>query len=202
MTNPDTEARWAYYREKFGKQVAGVPASIFNGQPKAGGGGGVANAKPKFNTYRGVIDPLLEENAGAKLVIEANRIGDRVSIAVKVSDVADPGENKKLRILLAEETVPYPGSNKIRLHHNVVRAFPGGVAGTTLMEAASRHKASIDIGELCGDLTKYLDAFQLKRPFLNPARPMEMSHLRVIAFVQDDASREILQAAMVDVKGK
>ena len=58
------------------------------------------------------------------------------------------------------------------------------------------------IGELRGDLTKYLDAFQLKRPFLNPARPMEMSHLRVIAFVQDDASRDILQAAMVDVKGK
>ena len=36
----------------------------------------------------------------------------------------------------------------------------------------------------------------------NPARPMVMEHLRVIAFVQDDATQDILQAIMVDVSGK
>lgn len=200
MTNPDTEARWAYYRTAFGKQVAGVPSSIFNGKPMASGGGGIANAKPKYIAYRKVIDTLLEDNAGAKLAVEANRVGDRVTVAVKVSDVTDPGEKKKLRILLAEETVSYAGSNRIRLHHNVVRAFPGGVGGIALMEAASRHTASVDVGEVRGNLTKYLDDF--RKPFANPARPLEMNHLRAIVFVQDDATQEILQAAMVDVKGK
>ncbi len=199
LTNADTEARWAYYRGK----VRGVPSSMFNGQPKAGGGGGVANAKGKYDQYRAVIDPLLEEEASVKLTAKAERHGDKIDIHVKVSGLTDPGPDRKLRILLAEETVRYPGSNKIRLHHHVVRAFPGGVQGKALTEAASKHNASISIGELRGQLTKYLDDFEASgKSFANPARPMAMNHLRVIAFVQDDSNQEILQAVQVDVEGK
>ncbi len=199
LTNPDTEARWAYY----GKKVGGVPASLFNGQAKASGGGGVANAEKKYEAYRGVIEGLLEEEAAVKLTAKAERNGDKIDIHVKVSGLADPGADQKLRILLAEETVRYPGSNKIRLHHNVVRAFPGGVAGQPLTEAASKHNASISLGELRGRLTKYLDDFEASgRSFANPARPMAMSHLRVIAFVQDDSTQEILQAVQVAVEAK
>lgn len=203
MTNLDTIARWDYYREKYPMQVRGVPSSIFNGKPQGGGGGGVDNAEPKYNAYRDIIDPLLEENGGAKLAAEARRNGDRIDINVKVSDLNEPGADKKLRILLAEETVRYAGSNKIRLHHNVVRAFPGGVAGTALKDAASRHQASINLGELRSSLTKYLDDYEANvRAFANPARPMAMTNLRVIAFVQDDNTREILQAVQVAVESK
>jgi hypothetical protein len=203
MTNPDTEARWSYYSKAFPGQVRGVPSSIFNGKPKAGGGGAAANAEAKYGVYRGVIDELIEENAGAKLTAVARRDGDRIDINVKVTDLNEPGANKKLRILLAEETIRYAGSNKIRLHHNVVRAFPGGVAGVALSDAASRHKASINVGELRTSLTKYLDNYEANfRPFANPARPLAMSHLRVIAFVQDDATQEVLQAVQVAVDGK
>jgi len=199
LTNPDTQARWAYY----GKKVGGVPASLFNGQPKASGGGGVANAEKKYEAYRAVIEPLLEDEASVKLTAKAERNGDKIDINVRVSGLADPGADKKLRILLAEETVRYLGSNKIRLHHNVVRAFPGGVAGQALNEAASKHSASISVGELRGQLTKYLDDFEASgRSFANPARPMAMNHLRVIAFVQDDSTQEILQAVQVNVEGK
>ena len=199
LTNADTEARWAYYKGK----VNGVPSSLFNGTPKAGGGGGVANAKAKYNQYRGVIDNLLEEETGIKLTAKAERHGDKIDIHVKVAGVTEPGPDKKLRILLAEETVRYPGSNKIRLHHNVVRAFPGGVQGQALTEAASKHNASISIGDLRGQLTKYLDEFEASgKSFANPSRPMSMSHLRVIAFVQDDSNQEILQAVQVEVEGK
>jgi hypothetical protein len=199
LTNADTEARWAYYRGK----VTGVPSSMFNGKPKAGGGGGVANAEKKYEAYRGVIEPLLEEDASVKLTAKAERHGDKIDIHVKVSGLSDPGPEKKLRILLAEETVRYPGSNKIRLHHNVVRAFPGGTEGKALTEAASKHNASINVGELRGQLTKYLDAFEAGgRSFANPSRPMAMNHLRVIAFVQDDSNQEILQAVQVEVEGK
>ncbi|MSQ93241.1 MAG: hypothetical protein EXR98_01650 [Gemmataceae bacterium] len=203
LTNPDTEARWAYYTKAYPKEVRGVPSSIFNGKPRSGGGGGIANAEKKYGDYRGVIDPLLEEPSGAKISAQARRDGDRIEIFVKVADLAEPDPNKKLRILLAEETVRYVGSNKIRMHHNVVRAFPSGVAGMALTEAASRHKASINLAELRGSLTKYLDDYQANvRPFFNPARPLDLSQLRVIAFVQDDITREILQAAQVEVKTK
>lgn len=203
LTNADTEARWAYYRAAYPGKVGGVPSSLFNGQPKAGGGGGVANAKAKYEQYRGVIDGLLDDEAGVKLTAKAERKGDKIDIFVKVSGLADPGSDKKLRILVAEETVRYLGSNKIRLHHNVVRAFPGGAQGQALTEAASKHNASISIGELRGSLTKYLDEFEANgRSFANPSRPMAMNHLRVIAFVQDDSNHAILQAVQVEVEGK
>jgi hypothetical protein len=197
LTNPDTEARWEYY----GKDVRGVPASLFNGAPKAGGGGPIANAQKKHEAYREVIEPLVEEQASVKLTAKAQRDGDKIDIFVKVSGLGDPGSDKKLRILLTEETVRFAGSNKIRFHHNVVRAFPGGVAGKSLTEAASKHSASIDLGGLRRQLTKYLDDYQANiRPFFNPARPLDFNHLRVIAIVQDDSTREILQAVQVEVK--
>jgi hypothetical protein len=204
LTNPDTVARWDYYRKAYGKKkVSGVPSSIFNGKPIGGGGGPADYAEEKYDAYRKVIDPLLEEEAAAKLTVKAERKGDKIDIHVKVSELADPGRNKKLRILVAEETVRYLGSNKIRFHHNVVRAFPGGVAGTSLMEAASKHNVSIDLADLRTNLTKYLDEFEINsKAFANALRPLGMGHLRVIAFVQDDSTHEILQAMQVEVNGK
>ena len=199
LTNPDTEARWAYYR----KQVGGVPASLFNGQPKPGGGGPAAFAEKKYEQYRGVIEPLLEEDANVKLTLSAKRNGDKIDIHAKVSGLNEPGTDKKLRILLAEETVRYVGSNQIRLHHNVVRAFPGGVEGMALTEAAAKQNVSISIGDLRGRLDKYLTDFETKgRTFANPARPMALERLRVIAFVQDDVTHDILQAVQVQVDDK
>ena len=46
----------------------------------------------------------------------------------------------------------------------------------------------------------YLDDYAAtKRPFPRIARPMAMDNLRVVAFVQDDATKEIFQAVQVDV---
>ncbi len=199
LANPDTEARWAYYS----KDVRGVPASIFNGKSAGAGGGPVDFAEKKFDAYRAIIDPLLDDDAGAKITVVAKRDGERIDINVKVADLAEPDASKRLRILLAEETIRYVGSNKIRLHHNVVRAFPGGVEGQPLKDAASRHKASINLADLRTDLTKYLNQYEQDfRPFANPARPLAFDKLRVIAFVQDDNTHEILQAVQVAVEGK
>ena len=195
LTNADTEARWKYY----GKVVRGVPSSIFNGRPKAGSGGGIDDAEDKYDAYRAVIDPMLDEAGGARLMAKAERKGDQIDIAVDV--FADPSPDKKLRIVLAEETVRFVGSNKIRMHHNVVRAFPSGVEGKALTEPISNHKVSINLATLRGQLSKYLDEYQAnQRPFTNPSRPMAMEHLRVIAFVQDDGTKEILQAVQVEAK--
>jgi hypothetical protein len=201
LTNADTEARWKYYTKAFPKEVRGVPSSVFNGKPAAGGGGGVANAEKKYDAYRQVIDPLLDEPACVKLAVQARRQGDRIDVHVEVAGLAIPGSHTKLRILLAEETVRYAGSNKIRFHHQVVRAFPGGVEGLPLTAADSKHSAAVDLAELRGQLTKYLDDFEAKgRSFANPARPLDFHNLRIIAFVQNDETHEVLQAAQVEVK--
>ena len=60
----------------------------------------------------------------------------------------------------------------------------------------------MDLGEVRKELTKHLDEFGATRPFPNPDRPMEMSHLKVIALVQNDMTGEILNAAEFPVSGK
>jgi hypothetical protein len=93
------------------------------------------------------------------------------------------------------------GGNKIRIHHHVVRAMPGGADGKALTEKDGQVKASVDMPELRKTLTSYLDGFvAAKGPFPRNIRPMEMRELRVVALVQDDESHEILQAIQVGVE--
>jgi hypothetical protein len=201
MTNPATEARWDYYRKFFPNQVRGVPSSLFNGKPQAGGGGTMAAAEGKYKQYCSVIEPLRAEKATARVAARANRVGDKVSIEATVTGLEKKGD-VKLRLLLVEETIRYIGSNKIRFHHQVVRAFPGGVDGVAVKGDGGKHTASVDLGELRKDLTKYLDNYEAtKRPFANPERPLRFANLRVLALLQDDATAEILQATQVEVGG-
>jgi hypothetical protein len=202
MTNPDTIARWDYYRDKFPEAIRGVPSSVFNGKPQAGGGGGMPNALSKYNQYKGIIDPLLEEKSDIKLSGTARRAGDKVTMDVGVEGVKSGNDKVKLRVLLVEEKVKYVGSNGMRFHHQVVRAMPGGAAGIALGDQPLKKSLDVNLAELRKGLTKYLDDFAAERPFANPDRPLDLSHLKVIAFVQDDATGEILNGAQFDVVGK
>jgi hypothetical protein len=202
MTNKDTVARWDYYRNLFAEDVRGVPSSMFNGKVLGGGGGGMSAAEGKFDQYTGIINPLLEKTTEVKLVGEAKRTGDKIDIGVEVANAG--GDDVKLRLLVVEETVKYAGSNGIRFHHQVVRAMPGGAAGVAVKDKSFKHAASVDLGEVRKNLTKYLDDFVAEnpnRPFARPDRPMDMKDVRVIAMVQNDKTGEILQSVQIEVEG-
>jgi hypothetical protein len=204
LTNPDSQARYAYFNKAFPVEMRSPSGSLFNGHPK------FKIAAPdvarKYKAFREVIEPLLEEKAVVALTAKAVRSDDKIDIQINVSSLPNPGPDKKLRIVLAEETIRYPGQrylgdDAVRLHHNVVRACPGGVAGKSLGEANSKHKLTINIGELRSQLAKYLEVAMLNdRTLKDPAPLLVLEHLRVIAFVQDDSTREILQAVQVEVK--
>ena len=57
----------------------------------------------------------------------------------------------------------------------------------------------VNLGELKKGLTDYLAEADKKRPFLDDDRPMELKHLRLVALIQDDDGKEILQAAQIEV---
>jgi len=52
------------------------------------------------------------------------------------------------------------------------------------------------------ELNKYLDDFGMTQPVRFRERPMDMKALRVIAFVQKDKTKEIVQAAQMEVEGQ
>jgi hypothetical protein len=200
LTNSDTEARWKHYQGAFPGKVGGVPTAVINGKTPRVGGGARQGAGMTYNTYRDMLEPILETPAGCGLTARAVRNGDRIDIEANVADLNEPGTDKKLRLVLVEEVVHYGGGNKIRMHHHVVRAMPGGTDGKAIMEKNTQVKATVELPELRKTLTSYLDNFVAnKGPFPRQIRPMEMHDLRVIALVQDDQTHEILQATVVNV---
>ncbi|HYV39305.1 MAG TPA: hypothetical protein VE988_26690 [Gemmataceae bacterium] len=197
MTNSDTEARAKYYK------VNSTPSTLFDGVSKAGGGGGMAAAEKKYEAYRKVIEPLLDEPAGCHITASAKRVNNKVEIQTSVSGLEKPGANFKLRLVLVEENIRFVGVNNLRFHHQVVRAMPGGVAGVSLTNPQMTFKNEVNLTDLRKQLTKYLDNYNLtgaRAPFPQVPRPLDFNGLRVIALVQDDTTHDILQAVQVDVK--
>jgi hypothetical protein len=125
-------------------------------------------------------------------------MANRIDISASASSVSQE-ENIRLRLALVEEVVRYQGPNRIRLHHHVVRALPGGADGVLVKNQEVTQKASVDLEELRKSLNQYLDDYSQQAPFPNPKRPLNFGRMFVVAFLQNDSNREILQAKQVEL---
>ncbi|OWK45447.1 hypothetical protein [Fimbriiglobus ruber] len=200
LTSPDGMERV----ETYAKLIEGAPTVIVDGKAGPEAGGPASIAKEAFQVFNGVIGKRLETDAGAKLTLTVAPAEKGFSAKAAVSDLAAPGEKVMLRFALTEERVRYVGGNGIRYHHNVVRAMPGGVKGVALTKKSQEHTVTFDPAAERARLTQYLDAFTAteKIEFPHPGRPMDLADLKLVAFVQNDATGEILQAVQVDVEKK
>jgi hypothetical protein len=196
MTNADSEARAEYYSQV----VKGTPTALFNGKPAAAGGGSREDGPEKYAEYVGVLEPLLETPAKAHVKATAKRDGAKVVVNVEASAPEDAGDKLRLRLALVEEQVSYTGGNKLSQHHHVVRAFPGGVEGEKLAAGKPFSKnVTVDLDQVRKELRDYLKKANEDVPFPTKDRPLDLKNLRVVAFVQNDATREVLQAVQVEV---
>jgi hypothetical protein len=198
LTNADSEARSRYY----GDEVGGTPTMFLDGKVTPPMGGFTEHGEERFETLRKLVNDRLEVDAEAKLTLKAERKGDKISLQAEASDLKKAGEKVKLRFVLIEDVARYAGSNGQRLHHHVVRAFPGGSDGTTLRDKAGKATAEVDLAELAKKLNTYLSEYRRggsQSPFSEDDRPLGLKHLKAIALVQDDDSKEILQAVQVEV---
>jgi hypothetical protein len=200
LANPDSEDRLKYYS----RMVEGTPTVLFNGRPDAEGGGGIDEAQAKYNEFREVIDEQLEKPGMAvKLTARAVRKGNTVQITATVSDLADPADKLRLRLALVEANVEYAGSNKITLHHHVVRVMPGGPEGMALKDKTATQTVTVDLDKVRKDLEKYQDELAKgDDPFPGKKPAVELKNLTLVAFVQNDQTREVLLAVQTEVKAE
>src|SRR5262249_11341790 len=130
-----------------------------------------------------------------------------------------PGASKgdepayKLHVLLVEEMLRYTGENGIRLHPMVVRAIggPSGNGFTLDPAKAEPVNASFDLAAVSADLKKNTEDFEASRSkdrdeqftFSEKKYEINANNLSIVAFVQDEKSKKVLQAATVrlNVKG-
>jgi hypothetical protein len=199
LTNPDTEGRADYY----GETADHTPSILFNGRGVKAPGGSFEDAPNLYRGYRGILDELLEGPVKAQLKASATQKGGKLDINAEVTDVEKPSEQLRLRVALVEEEVRYSGTNGMRVHHHVVRAFPGGVKGLAVKDKMAKQTVSVDLEKLRKDLSTYLTEYEKKdadNKFPNPQRPLDLKNLRVVAFLQNDATNEVLQSVEVEVQ--
>jgi RNA polymerase sigma factor (sigma-70 family) len=202
LSSPDGDARWNYYRRLFAGKIGYVPTAIFNGKEPMDSrvvGGFVGMSKSRYRDFCERISIWFDAEAGPKLKITAREKEGKIDIQATADDLEEPGKDKRLRLVLVEESVQYAGGSGIRIHHRVVRSMPGGPAGFSLKEANSKQTAMVDLAELKKQLAGYLEEANKKRPLPSDKRPLDLKNLKLVALVQDDKTGEILQAAEVDL---
>jgi hypothetical protein len=194
LTNSDTEKRQKYY------SINGVPSPFVNGAMVEGLGGPKSEGKTSYDALRNAVDDVLEKDPPATMSLKAERKGDKIDIAGEVRELTTKGENIRLRFVLVEDVARYPGGNGQRLHQHVVRALPGGADGFALTEVETRKNVTVDLADLKKTLDTYMTDFNKgNRKFRDDEYPLSLKNLKVVALIQDDKSKEILQAAQIDV---
>lgn len=199
LTSPDAMKR---VEEAYADQVEGTPTVFVAGKLGPPCGGTKAAAEKAYASLRKVVEDGLEKPAGVKLGLTVAK-GEKGGLIAKasVSDLETPGEKVMLRFALAEERIRYTGGNGLRYHHMVVRSMPGGTKGFPLTKKTAEQTAAFNPDELRTSLSKYLSDFAREEsPFPRPDRPLALKNLKLVAFIQNDATKEILQAVQVDVE--
>ncbi|MFG0335485.1 MAG: hypothetical protein ACF8TS_19165 [Maioricimonas sp. JB049] len=198
LTNADSEARFAYYNGE------GTPTLAINGTVLPTGAipmyGPVINAPEAYNAMRGIVDREIEQTTNVGIALDATVVdGNQIRFDAQVNGLDEFPETTRLRFVLAEEQVVYPAPNGIRVHDMLVRSMPGGVGGIAPMDGELKYSDAILLDDLRTSLQEGVTQLEERMGRQFPEQPLALDHLHLIAFLQDDATRTILQAASVSL---
>jgi hypothetical protein len=188
LSNGDTQRRARYYG------ISSTPQMRINGLDGPASGGHREHAEGVYRELFASLGEALESDAVGSLTVSVKRHDQRIDITAEAKGLTR--KTARLRLLLVEDVVRYTGSNGQRLHHHVVRALPGGADGVMATPPAVRRQVTVDVTELRQSLR---DEMTGMRAELVKQLPFDLRRLKVVALLQDDASKEVLQAAQIDV---
>jgi len=204
MTNPSTETRKTFY------DVPGTPTYFIDGGNQHVGGGAAANAEKLYkDTIEPVVDKRLDLKAGAKISIRATFNGDRVDVTADVKNTAKPDQKLRLHIALVEEMVHYTGENGVRFHPMVVRSLAAPEKDALGFAMTGGKAANVtytfDVAKAVADAKAHLDSMEGganqrfgKFQFIERKSDINRANLRLVAWVQDEKTKEVLQTVTLD----
>jgi hypothetical protein len=120
---------------------------------------------------------------------------DKGEDADKAAEAKEP--KLRLRLALTEEAIRYVGGNKLRFHHHVVRAMPGGAEGIEMVAGQCRVDQTIELSDVRKSLDEYLSSG--KRDYPNALPEIALEDLSLVALVQDDADKSVWHAVMLPI---
>ena len=195
LTTPDVENRILSLQEILGRGqhgfVAGKPCVGISGTTK------LKDGETIFKSLVDRVNAELELPAKAKLTLSLTPGKDGYTAKANVTDLATPGEKMVLRFALAEDRIRISGSNGTKFHHMVVRAMPGGFAGFPLKTANHEQVVTVKPTEIKAAIAKHLGEMGSE---VSADRVAPMKNLKLVAYIQNDTTGEVLTAAQVGVK--
>ena len=199
MVNPATLKRQEFYA------VRSSPSYAFDGESD-GGGGGADAAKSIFDSK---VDPkiakLLAVPPGASIALKASSTGSTVKVRAQVSKVTSASDKLRLQIALAEDSVTYSGENGERFHPIVVRSMAldaTSAQGFALKPGkGGTFEYTFDVAKAVADAKAHLEDYETntrKGAYSFRQKKHEITGtFTVVAFVQDEATKKILQSTLV-----
>jgi len=205
LTNHSDEERIDFYGEDS------APSVYLDGK-RVDVGEGLQTETPRvFESLTHAVDARLAVTAGANLQVTAKLDGSRVVVRVSGKELQSPDAGRHLQIALVENEVSYSGENGFRFHPMVVRNVAQSTkneSGFPLPKAANFDvDYSFDLDQIVAANLKYYDEYitdlkartGISATFREKRDRIDAHKLSVVAFVQDDSTKEILQSAEVAV---
>jgi hypothetical protein len=205
MTNPSTVTRKEFY------DVPGTPTYFIDGGNQKVGGGAASNAEKLYkDTVEPIVDKRLDVKPAAKIALKASMSGDKVDVTADVKNTAKPDQKLRLQVALVEEIVHYTGENGVRFHPMVVRSMASAeknVLGFAMTGGkADKVTYAFDIAKAAADAKSHLDEMEGgantrfgKFQFIERKSDINRANLRIVAWVQDEKTKEVLQTVTLDL---
>lgn len=169
----------------------------------------------------------LETPADARIKPKAERNGQQVSVSAEASELKNVSDDVTLHIGLVENEIAYSGENGLRFHPMVVKALAGDnekrifefkidpakankfdyvfdvdkimTQNRTYYDVHSAERMQEFVGRMGGKMPEGMNitfAFNYKR------NQIDSNHLSVIAFLQDNKTKKILQSSQISLAKK
>lgn len=195
LTCPDGVKRFDFYDAK------GTPTLALNGTTKLIGGSRTM-AKQRFDEIDGLIQKALQSGPEANIELTATRDGNVIKAHAAADNIKGDWKDLRLQIALVENDLRYSGENGIRLHPMVVRNLAADGQGFVIKPGEKRtFEYTFDTAQISRELKTYLDSYEKSNDrygpitFIQEMNSIDPKNVSVVAFVQDNDTKHVLQAA-------
>ena len=226
MTNPSTLERQKFYG------VRSTPSYFVDGESSGGGGSADAAKTLFESKIDPMIARHMDVAPEAAIQLTAQMANSAVKVKTTVSKVNSTSDKLRLQIALVEGDVRYSGENGTRFHDMVVRAMAGPPAPPTSGDKTDADEAAgtpgappttlgfemkpgqdgtfeytFGLAKAAADALAHLQDFETNTrkgqySFRQKKHEIDPRKLSVVAFLQDEGTKKILQATYIKVEAK
>lgn len=224
LGNHSSDSRVKYYGVNGAPSVFIDGQKISGEDSYFGGDGEQSEIQPIADVVNTRLKNNLEIPAEANIKLKARRSGQNVFVNVDADKLKNVSDDVTLQIVLVENETAYSGENGLRFHFMVVRALAGDnekrVFGFKIDPSKpNKFDYVFDVDKIVAQNFAYYDTQTSERmseflgrmggkmpegtnltfAFNYKKNQIDSNHLSVIAFLQDNKTKKILQSSVVNL---